>query len=102
MSVAVMIQCPSCSSGVWLQEQDVLAIIAAARDEEEAPPLPPAPVADAVNEHQEHTRQGRECPVHHTARRSNFGGLFCPQPYQDSETGWCPWKTSPGKERGAA
>ena len=34
-----------------------------------------------------------QCPVHHTAVPSRFGGLYCNRPDASSGNGWCTWSS---------
>ena len=55
-------------------------------------------IAGEANERMTRKRLEKQCPVHQRASKSRFGGLYCPAPDTEADSGWCQWSS----EKGAA
>lgn len=59
----------------------------------------PQDLTQKANERAAQGRVARQCPVHHRASTSRFGGLYCPAPDPQAKNGWCSW--TPSNEQAA-
>lgn len=87
---------------------EAVPLPADALEEPDQPAASPAQRAedDHQTNRQEAKRQraaaGKVCPVHHQAKPSRFGGLYCPRGDAEHSTGYCQWTSKAAKKEEAA